>query len=409
MLLILRRLLSRNQFSLSDLLSSQLVWMRGVIVVSIFNFLTPWPTAPLLAAELTFQAQSCGFSAVRDAVQDAINSGVNSVVNIPAGTCNWGDNKLVLPAGISLKGSGKATTVLRSYSSANDKLITIDCSNGKTAQFSDMTLIGKGNPAIWDGGLALKGGCRDFKVFNSRFSDFVFYGVGVWGDSQGVIYQNDFLNNYRAGQTGGTTGYGIVVYGDGTWPPLELGTANAVFVEDNYFSGNRHNIASNNGSRYVFRYNRAITISSVRDFPIVDAHGRGSAPRGSRSWEIYNNTFSTDLAANEKARAITGIRGGDGVVFNNTVTDPLSIRTMIELSALEVALPYPAMDQMRSGYFWNNSLDLLVNAAPGNFVLGRDYFLTARPGYAPYMYPHPLRSSLQAATPPAAPSNLRVE
>lgn len=408
MLLTLRRLLSRNQFSLSDLLTSQFGWIRGGIVVSMF-FLAHWPTAPLLAAELTFQAHSCGFSAVRDAVQDAINSGANSVVHIPAGTCNWGDNELVLPGGISLKGSGKDTTVLRSYSTANDNLITINCSNGKTARFSDMTLIGKGNPAIWDGGLLFRDGCSDFVVFNSRFSDFVYYGVAVRGDSQGVIYQNDFLNNYRAGQTGGSTGYGVVVYGNGTWPPLELGTANAVFVEDNYFSGNRHHIASNNGSRYVFRYNRAIVTSSVRHFPMVDAHGRGSSPLGSRSWEIYNNTFSSDLAANEKARAVIGIRGGDGVVFNNMVTNPLTVRRMIDLSALEVALPYPWMNQMRSGYFWNNSLDLLVNEAPSNFVLGRDYFLTARPGYTPYVYPHPLRSSQVAATPPVAPSNLRVE
>ncbi len=408
MRVMVRRLLSRDQFSFSDLLWSQL-GLIVVIVVLIFNFLASWPTAPLLAAESTFQAQSCGFSAVRDAVQNAIDSGANSVVTIPAGTCNWGDNELVLPGGISLKGSGKDTTVLRSSSSANDSLITIDCSNGKTARFSDMTLIGKGNPAIWDGGLLFKGGCSDLVVFNSRFSDFVYYGVAVRGDSQGVIYRNDFLNNYRAGQTGGATGYGVVVYGNGTWPSLELGTANAVFVEDNYFSGNRHNIASNNGSRYVFRYNRAIATSTVRDFPMVDAHGLGSSTRGSRSWEIYNNTFSTDLAANEKARAVTLIRGGDGVVFNNMVTNPLTIRSMIELSALEAAPPYPSKDQMRSGYFWNNSLDLLVNEVPSNFVLGRDYFLTARPGYIPYVYPHPLRSSQGAATPPVSPSNLRVE
>lgn len=404
---MLRQLLSWNQCSFSDLLLFQWGWMRGVIVISAFNFLILWPIVPLLAAELTFQAQNCGFSAVHDAVQNAIDSGVNSVVNIPAGTCNWGNNELVLPGGISLKGSGNATTVLRSYSSANKRLITIDCSNGKTARFSDMTLIGKGNPAIWDGGLVFKGGCRDFLVFNSRFSDFVYYGVAVRGDSQGVIYQNKFLNNYRAGQTGGQAGYGVVVYGNGTWPPLELGTENAVFVEDNYFSGNRHHIASNNGSRYVFRYNRVIATSAVRHFPMVDAHGLGSSPRGSRSWEIYNNTFSTNLVAKEKVRVITSIRGGDGVVFNNMVTDPISIRSMIELSALEVVSPYPSMDQMRSGYFWNNSLDLLVNEAPSHFALGQDYFLTARPGYTPYVYPHPLRRS-QTAMPPIAPTNLRA-
>lgn len=408
MLFMLRRLLSRNQCSFCNASSSTLARLRVSIVVLIISLYAPWLTVDLHAAELAFQARSCGFSDVQDAVQEAIDTGTNSVVNIPAGICNWGDNELVLPGGISLKGSGKSTTVLRSYSNTNYRLITIDCSNGKTARFSDMTLIGKGNPAIRDGGLALRYGCRDFLVFNSKFSDFVNFGVAVEGDSRGVIYRNDFLNNYRSGETGWMSGYGVVVYGNGTWPPLELGTANAVYVEDNYFSGNRHNIASNNGSRYVFRYNRVIATSSVRDFPMVDAHGLSSSPRGSRSWEVYNNTFSTNLLTNEFARAVTDIRGGDGVVFNNVVTNPHTVRTMIELSAQEVSLPYPSMDQMRSGYFWGNTPSLLVNEAPSNFVLGRDYSLTARPGYTPYAYPHPLRSS-QAVTPPRAPTNLRVQ
>lgn len=404
----LRRVLRRNQLSLSDDLAAKPSWVRRIVVGSILSFFAVWPTGDLRAAELVFQAQSCGFSAVQDAVQEAIDSGANSVVTIPAGICNWGDNELVLPGGISLKGSGKSTTVIRSYSNVNNVLITIDCSNGKTARFSDMTLIGKANPALLDGGLAFLYGCRDFQIFNSKFSDFMYYGIAVGGDSRGVIYRNEFLNNYRINQDGRALGYGVVVYGSGTWPPLELGTANAVFVEDNDFSGNRHSIASNNGSRYVFRYNRVITTSSVRDFPMVDAHGFGSSPRGSRSWEIYSNTFSTNLATNEKARSVTDIRGGDGVVFNNVVTNPITVRAMIQLSAEEVSLPYPSVDQMRSGYFWNNSPNLLVNEAPSNFVLGRDFYQTARPGYSPYVYPHPLRNT-QAATPPRAPSNLRVQ
>lgn len=408
MLLTLRRLPSRNQFSFSDALSSPSDWVRRVIVGSILSFLAVSPTGHLLAAELTFQAQSCGFSDVEDAVQAAIDSGASSVVNIPAGTCNWGGNALVLPGGISLKGSGKATTVIRSLSGTQDALITIDCSNGKTARFSDMTLTGRGDPAVLDAGLSFLRGCKDFMVFNSKFSDFVAQGIIVEGNSRGVIYQSDFLNNYRAGQIGLTTGYGVVVYGNGTWPPLELGTANAVFVEDNYFSGNRHSIASNNGSRYVFRYNRVTIIDSLRQFATVDAHGLSSSPRGSRSWEIYNNTISTNLLSNENARTVAGIAGGDGVIFNNVMVNPLTIGRMIELWAPKGAPTYPATDQMRSGYFWNNNPNALANNAPSNYVLGRDYFLTARPGYTPYVYPHPLRSS-QASTPPRAPSNLQVQ
>lgn len=346
-----------------------------------------------LAAEPVFPAQSCSFAHVTAAASQAIASGVPSLVTIPVGTCDWGSNELVLPGGVSLKGGGKFLTVIRGSAVSNDVLVTMDCSNGKTARFSDVMLVGKANYAVWDGGLALKGGCKDFKVSKARFQDFIYYGVGVWGDARGVIYQNEFARNYRANPSGPNVGYGVVVYGDGTWPALSLGTANAVFVESNYFIANRHHIASNNGSRYVFRNNTAVTTSDVRDFAAVDSHGKGSSPRGSRSWEIYNNTFSTSLnCTNHKATTMIGIRGGDGVAYGNTITNPSTVMNMIDLQTFEVAPPYPAPDQMRSGYFWNNSPTSLFNGSASHFVLGRDYFLAAKPGYAPYPYPHPLRA-----------------
>ena len=404
----LQQLLSLKEVPFSEVLLVQSGWVRGFVIGSILILLALLPTGESLAAELSFQATGCGFSAVRDAVQDAIDSGATSVVNIPAGTCDWASNMLTLPGGISLKGAGKTATVIRSSSGAYDWLVIIDCANGKTARVSDMTLMGKGNSAYWDGGLFLRGGCRDFMVFNSKFRDFVGQGIFVQGNSRGVIYQSEFLNNYRAGQTGGTTGYGVVVYGDGTWPPLELGTANAVFVENNSFSGNRHHIASNYGSRYVFRYNTVNREDALRNYAMIDAHGVGSSPVGSRSWEVYHNTITTKLTPGLLARTVAGIEGGDGVIFNNTVTNPSTVAAMTELWPPQEAPKYPAKGQVRSGYFWNNSPNTLRNDAPSNYVLGRDYFLNARPGYTPYTYPHPLRSS-QAGTPPSAPSNLRVQ
>jgi hypothetical protein len=84
---------------------------------------------------------------------------------------------------------------------------------------------------------------------------------------------------------------------------------------------------------------------------------------------------------------------------------------------------YPARDQPGIGpgqvvnpiYAWNNSGGVTIDAwdagCPNSFGIanylqsGRDYINgSARPGYSPYTYPHPL----QAGVPPAAPASLKV-
>ncbi len=116
-------------------------------------------------------------------------------------------------------------------------------------------------------------------------------GIEIHGDpivTRGVIYLNTFTDLYYVDPTRGALGYGVVVYGSGTWPPLRLGTAQTVFIEDNTFTRNRHAVASNNGSRYVFRFNTII--DNRENAAAIDAHGRGVWPRGSRQYEIYGNT-----------------------------------------------------------------------------------------------------------------------
>jgi|CXWL01.1.fsa_nt_gi hypothetical protein len=341
-------------------------------------------------------AASCQLAAVQSAVALAV---VGDTVRIPAGQCDWGSGNLAINAGIYLQGSGRDATLIHA-STGTGALITVSCSNGKPALLSDIGLTGKANPAIWDGGLNLTNDCQNFMVFNSRFSDFVDYGLSVRGNAKGVIYQNEFLNNYRPGQVGGATGYGVVVYGNGTWTALELGTEKAVFVEDNYFHGNRHAIASNNGSTYVFRYNTVISSDSVRHFSMVDAHGLSSSPRGSRSWEIYENKLTAGTSAAQQRSAI-GIRGGDGVVFNNTITNPAVFARIIELLT-EGGTTCPIPDQMTQGYFWSNSPQIILNSSTGCLVEGTHYFQSALAGYKPYAYPHPLRM------PPANPRGLKI-
>ncbi len=171
-----------------------------------------------------------------------------------------------------------------------------------------------------------------------------------------------------------------------------------VLVEDNYFSGNRHNIASNNGSVYVFRHNTCVGQDPAKNFAQTDAHGLSSSPRGSRSYEIYNNVYSANISSGLQRTAI-GIRGGDGVIFNNTMT-AATISRPIELSAKDFpAAPIPALIKPDLLYIWNNSnysnsyaTNGIDNNCPSSIGLNRDDSLSPKPGYTPYTYPHPLRS-----------------
>jgi len=241
-------------------------------------------------------------------------------------------------------------------------------------------------------------GCIDFVVAKSSFRNFVFSAVYV-GDSEnqrGVIYDNNFIDNYSAKLA--NLGYGVVVYGGGTWPELRLGTKDAVFVEDNFFSGNRHNIASNNGSAYVFRHNTVVGQDPAKDFAMTDAHGLSSSTRGSRSYEIYGNRYSANLKHGLQRSAI-GIRGGDGVIFDNVVADKISRAIELDEEGFACGV-YPGQDQIRSLYIWNNSYERaddrfeagIDNQCPASIGLNRDYFLKARPAYRPFGYPHPLRN-----------------
>ncbi|OGS95815.1 MAG: hypothetical protein A3K04_06875 [Gallionellales bacterium RBG_16_56_9] len=325
-------------------------------------------------------------------MQAAVNAAASgTTLNIPAGDCDWGTQQLNVPAGIALRGAGRDKTTIRRIGSVPEAryLVAFDCSNGKRAGFSGMTLIGNGNGAIHDKGLGLLYGCVDFTVADSRFTKFIFSAIEVTGPvkQRGVIYNNEFIDNYSNSLR--NLGYGVVVYGDGSWPALELGTQNAVFIENNYMSGNRHHVASNNASRYVFRYNTVIANDLTKDFAMADAHGLSSSPRGSRSWEIYNNNFSAKLTSGRVYAAI-GIRGGNGVIFNNTISSDIARPVMLALEGSTCGT-YPAPDQIRQAWIWNNNLGEISNGCTASIQLGRDYFTTGKSGYVPYTYPHPLR------------------
>jgi hypothetical protein len=333
-------------------------------------------------------------SDIIEALEQA-NPGDN--IRIPAGTFDF-DESIYLDAGVNIVGAGRDETILQTNGELVNALFIVDGSNGLPVGFAHMKLIGdqQDDSDLMDDGIELRNGCQDFRITEVEFESFGQQAIGVNGNARGVIDNCRFINIYRPAIA--NFGYGVCVMGDGDdgWErPFILGDENAVFVEDSYFIGNRHAVASNNGSRYVFRYNLVEDNGGEGAWvQAIDAHGPGyGSSRGSRSYEVYNNTVDN---ANTTCWVAMYIRGGDGVIFNNNISGGISTAPIMLTN--ESGSEYPALDQIRELYVWENyyedSLTVPTNWSPGDPRVvqeGRDYFNYERPDYTPYPYPHPLR------------------
>jgi hypothetical protein len=232
---------------------------------------------------------------------------------------------------------------------------------------------------------------RDFRLDHLYLEGFGFAGVRVEGSSSGVIDHAIFIDNYKHGID--NLGYGVVVYGIGTWNTAsQLGDTQATFVEDSLFVANRHAVAASAGAHYIFRNNQVLhSIVACA----VDAHGMGfGSAHGTQFVEIYHNKIE-DPVYDECG---IGIRGGSGVIFENTLQgfkNPILL--ILEWGTPEIyKAEYPALDQIHDLYIWDNQItggpsEPQVDETGVGFIeAGRDFFLEPMPGYTPYEYPHPL-------------------
>jgi hypothetical protein len=183
----------------------------------------------------------------------------------------------------------------------------------------------------------------------------------------------------------------------------------------------------------------------------MTSHGLDTSLYGARHWEIYNNNFifstsGTSMAGNPFPLNLNWwffCRGGTGVIFNNVMPDISSqqwgnkasiLFTVFNIRRMSAYVPcqttWPAIHQVGQGYsnglvldpayIWGNSDGTTYNNPGtsdwpsddcGNGLLsesfiqeGRDYYVnTPKPGYTPYIYPHPLRSTVGGATPVSDP------
>jgi len=377
-------------------ISSRALERRAVTVAFVLCLTLP-------VAKSAAQVISAASGATRD-LQAALDTAkTGDTVIIPAGVFNL-NGTVNVPAGITLQGAGQDNTILAKAGDWEGFLLSVRGSEGLPVRITGMTLDGSAPDDAerqlgrhWNSGLNLGGNFEGFRVFQCTFKRFAGTAIAIsgrsspfaGGRSRGVVDHCTFIDIHA---------YGVVVIGDGdaSWErPLTLGTEDAVFVEDCSFIEERWcAIASAYGSRYVFRHNKIANKAAVLTCG-ADAHGLAAYPRGSRSWEIYENTIDVDWAY-----VGIGMAGGDGVIFGNKMTGnysgaPLRLTNGDQPPNGEGGdCAYPCKDQIRSAYLWNNTHNDLPAEIrvpyPHIIQLGRNYFTEPKPDYTPYSYPHPL-------------------
>lgn len=369
----------------------------------------------------TLFANSCTLEDVQGAVAGALDG---DTVIIPAGSCTW-NAELFFDTAITLMGAGiNATNLTRG---GGYSLLNLQVGHDKPVRITGLTIFGNGGYGII---VKADSGTRrntSLRIDSNRFVD-CSRSIYVEDWVYGVIDHNEFVN-------GTTTDITVIGDGNNSWDRGGVeGSPDALYIEDNLFtyfgsSGGGHLITSNKGARYVFRYNTLETSAHGIPYDVVDAHGACSIPpRGTYLEEVYENRFITIDGG--YIGSMVRIRGGRGVIFNNElIGNQNGVETSrdIELtnyrskpSAIEGSCSgslktvcqdnegYPCLDQINGLYVWDNLDDGVLapiyvensGAVRSHVVENRDFFAESKPGYTPYVYPHPLVSGDPAPPPP---------
>ena len=248
-------------------------------------------------------------------VQVAINAATSGdTVSLPVSNVTW-SSSITMKSGVTLQGAGKTNSLVNI---GTNSIWVYGLMNWRVTGigFTMTGSGGSGNGVISSGGGDYSTG--GYRIDNiSITSDGWSHGILLYGQSDivgregyGLIDHNIFTNIW------------IVYYGgyDGTtqikgWSnPLTLGTASAMYIEDNTFTANLGtnqtlHFDANMGARIVARYN---TMTNAN----VAVHSDQGSNRATRSLEFYNNNISSPSYA---TWIIGEFRGGTGLIFNNTI------------------------------------------------------------------------------------------
>ena len=380
------------------------------------------------ASAATINAASCSQANVATAISSAA---VGDTVQVPAGACTW--SSLSIAKAIWLKGAGVGQTTITL--GANGLGVTKQTTGVTRVSNFSFTKTGGTNESH---GITLGGSWQGAEPIIFQNNDYTISGSGLFqiDVAGGIIIANSSFTSDVDDSLIRPKNYGD----DLSWQTADTignhdttGKRNIYIETNTFYGGANQAVDCDDGSRCVYRYNNS-TYSSF------NSHGQATSPVGVRHWEVYGNNFihlggTTDIANQNWA---VWIRGATGVIFNNHFDDiagswwgdkpemQFSIRGIQDARPQGACgnLSYPVPRQLGQNYngssyftdplyIWGNTgaqaINAELNPSWGNpcnisfntfFQWGRDGVKdgTAKPGYVPYTYPHPLL----ATTPPPA-------
>ena len=388
-------------------------------------------------------------SASRDAVQAAVNSASDGdTILIPNGSATW-TNGISTTKQIIIRAQNITSTP--GGNTTRNVVITANNTSGPLFDFVTGNSFHCGLAGIrfnWgsrdDNYLEVSGsGTKPMLVWDCYFEvgepgagNAVTTAIIDWSAQGGVVWNCRFVG-LGTGGVGGIGPYGACFYINS---PRAWNTASTMGTLDT--------------SGIINIYMEDCSALNVSQFPDIDENGRfvsrhntldGSwglthgftSNWGGRHFEYYNNTFSATNPVRNLAGRYFWARAGTGIFTDNVVNnaaDPGEYGAPVQLDIGDNTSPGPYPQPRQPGfghngtanvsdpiYIWNQTGARayawgVQSGWESNVQLNRDIFVNsgAKPGYAKYPYPHPLRASVgapggapalpPAATPPPAPT-----
>jgi len=345
-------------------------------------------------------------SATPHDVQAAIDRAEDGdTVLIPAGTCVWkqpvrlgtvtwekGGPKTTGQKHLTIQGAGIDQTILVDEvppcpTGTDDSLFILHTVEGKPFRITGMTLKGGSTSGEKLAALRVLGSSKQVRVDHIKFDRLKTRALYVNGEIYGVIDHCQFITD--SGKQAIWVGHNNWLgrnYGDGSWAsPLALGTANAVYIEDNLFRAEGAwtapaTVDSWMGGRWVFRHNHVENMT-------IGNHGTESSGRwrGCFSMEIYENRFHR---SDPTPFAFMGhFRSGTCVIFNNTATGTYNAFVVTDnYREFHAFVPWGACDgtspfDLNDGVVYDSGVHAGPNQSPVLKVPGKNWTPNQWAGY----------------------------
>lgn len=385
-------------------------------------------------------AASCSQADVNNAVGASSNG---DTVMIPNGSCSW-TSGLSTTKQIVIRAQNytptQGGTMTRSVTITNNSstpLFSLTSGNSYHVQLSGIRFnegSGSANHVRMSGTGTkppLLNDCSfEVKQRNGTSTDVA---VVSWTSLGGVEW-NSYYNGLSAGAADGVgpDGTSRVVNSPRNWATAStMGTADIGGLVNTYLEDST---AVNVGAfPDVDRWGRAVIRYNTFDGMINgQTHGFSSGSYQGRHVEVYNNTFSVTNPNRNHIGRYYWIRAGTFIftenVVNNSIPQEYGNVSQVIIGDTQGLGNYPVLRQPGWGhngttdvsdpiYIWNQTGTRAYSFGfqggwDANVVAGRDLFVNngAKPGYAKFTYPHPLRTGGGGGgdTVPPPPTNLHV-